>query len=125
MCREFSMIVLDHQVYIIIILERLLFLHSTIAYQVLYAILPLVHISSNIRENLFLTLRKALYRKGVLKRQIAVSGFLEMLKYTKMQPRDSFRFNQSCNSSRCTISSGSILTQVCRKNFAKNRRKLI
>ncbi|OAD51916.1 Fanconi anemia group I protein [Eufriesea mexicana] len=111
MCRELSMIVLDHQVYIMTILEQLLFLHCTVANQVLYAILPLVHISSNIRENLFLTLRKALYRKGVLKRQIAVSGFLEML---KMQPRGSFRFSQSCNSSRHTISSGSkaIVTQV-------------
>ncbi|XP_076759564.1 Fanconi anemia complementation group I [Xylocopa sonorina] len=99
MCRELSIIVLDHQVLIMTILERLLFLPSTIATQVLNAIFPLMRVSPNIRENIILTLRKALYRKGISKRQMAVTGFLEMLKYSKMYSRNSFRLSQHSSSS--------------------------
>ncbi|KOC59133.1 Fanconi anemia group I protein like protein [Habropoda laboriosa] len=114
MCRELSMIVLDHQVWIMTLLERLLFFPSIVANQVLFAIFPLMHVSSNIRENLLLTLRKALYRKGISKRQMAVTGFLEMLKYSKMHSLASFRLSQRCNSSEHAISSSSrsTLTQV-------------
>ncbi|CAL7938106.1 unnamed protein product [Xylocopa violacea] len=108
MCRELSIIVLDHQVLIMTILERLLFLPSTVATQVLNAIFPLMRVSPNIRENIILTLRKALYRKGISKRQMAVTGFLEMLKYSKMYSRNSFRLSQHSSSS----SSRSTLTQV-------------
>ncbi|XP_033206109.2 Fanconi anemia complementation group I isoform X1 [Bombus vancouverensis nearcticus] len=110
MCRELSIVVLDHQVWIITILERLLFLHPTVANQVLYAILPLARVSPNIRENLLLTLRKALYRKGALKRQTAVTGYLEMLKYTNVHSQLSFRLSQFNDS--MSTSSRSTLTQV-------------
>ncbi|XP_029045832.2 Fanconi anemia group I protein isoform X1 [Osmia bicornis bicornis] len=106
-CRELSLIVLDHQIWIIILLERLLFLPDGVANQVLYAIFPLMRVSSNIRENLLLTLRKALYRKGVSKRQMAVTGFLEMLKYSKMHSLDSFRLSQRHNSSLQFVTSSS------------------
>ena len=36
-CRQLSLIVLDHQIWIIILLERLLFLPDAVANQVLYA----------------------------------------------------------------------------------------
>ncbi|XP_076241855.1 Fanconi anemia complementation group I [Calliopsis andreniformis] len=113
-CRELSVIVLDHQIWIVTLLERLLFLPSIVASQVLYAILPLMHVSPNIRENLLLTLRKALYRKGTQKRQMAVTGFLEMLKYSKMHSLSGFRLTQRCNPSSYAISSSSrsALTQV-------------
>ncbi|KAK1122548.1 hypothetical protein K0M31_008998 [Melipona bicolor] len=111
MCRELSMIVLEHQVWIMTILERLLFLHPTVANQVLFAIFPLARVSPNIRENLLLILRKALYRKGVSKRQMAVTGFLEMLKCTKMRSQLSFRLSQQSNS-MISASSRSTLTQV-------------
>ena len=114
MCRELSMIVLEHQVWIMTIFERLLFLHPTVANQVLFAIFPLARISPNIRENLLLTLRKALYRKGVSKRQMAVTGFLEMLKCTKMRSQLSFRLSQHSNS-MISSSSRSSLTHVCIK----------
>lgn len=112
------MIVLDHQIWIMILLERLLFLPNAVANQVLHAIFPLMRVSPSIRENLLLTLRKALYRKGVSKRQMAVTGFLEMLKYSKMHSLDSFRLSQRHNSSFVTSSSSgsslrSTLTQVC------------
>lgn len=113
MCRELSMIVLEHQVWIMTILEQLLFLHPTVANQVLFAIFPLVRVSPNIRENLLLILRKALYRKGVLKRQMAVTGFIEMLKCTKMRSQLSFRLSQHSNS-MISSSSRSTLTQVCK-----------
>ncbi|KZC06011.1 Fanconi anemia group I protein like protein [Dufourea novaeangliae] len=113
-CRELSVIVLDHQVWIMTLLERLLLLPTAAADQVLHAILPLMHVSPNIRENLFLTLRKALYRKGVSKRQMAVTGFLDMLKYSKMHSLGSFRLSQRSGSSAYAISSSarSTLTQV-------------
>ncbi|XP_076677421.1 Fanconi anemia complementation group I isoform X2 [Andrena cerasifolii] len=113
-CRNLSVIVLDHQIWIVTLLERLLFLPCIVASQVLYAILPLMHVSPKIRENLLLTLRKALYRKGISKRQMAVTGFLEMLKYSKMHTLGSFRLSQRCNTSAYAISSSSrsTLTQV-------------
>lgn len=123
MCRELSIVVLDHQVWIITILERLLFLHPTVANQVLYAIFPLVRVSPNIRENLLLTLRKALYRKGALKRQTAVTGYLEMLKYTNMHSQLSFRLSQFNDS--MSASSRSTLTQVYIKIVNKNGKKLL
>lgn len=119
MCRELSMIVLEHQTMIMIILERLLLLQPIVATQVLYAIFPLIPISPNVRENLLLTLRKALYRKGTSKRQMAVTGFIEMLKYKKMHSQYNFRLSQ-LNSFDYTSSSNSrsTLTQVCiSKNF--------
>lgn len=119
MCRELSMIVLEHQTMIMIILERLLLLQPKVATQVLYAIFPLIPISPNVRENLLLTLRKALYRKGTSKRQMAVTGFIEMLKYKKMHCQYNFRLSQ-LNSFEYTSSSNSksTLTQVCVfKNF--------
>ncbi|XP_012153284.2 Fanconi anemia complementation group I isoform X2 [Megachile rotundata] len=106
-CRELSILILDHQIWIMILLERLLFLPSAVANQALYAIFPLIRISPSIRENLILTLRKALYRKGVSKRHMAVTGFLEMLKYSKMHSLDSFRLSQRHNSSSFVTSSSS------------------
>ncbi|XP_076651610.1 Fanconi anemia complementation group I isoform X3 [Halictus rubicundus] len=113
-CRELSVIILDHQIWIMTLLERLLFLPAVVADQVLFAILPLMHVSPNIRENLLLTLRKALYRKGIAKRQMAVTGFLEMLKYSKMHSLSNFRLSQRCNTSMYAVSSSSTstLTQV-------------
>ncbi|CAK9794572.1 Fanconi anemia group I protein [Anthophora plagiata] len=114
MCHELSIIVLDHQAWIMTLLERLLLLPNIIANQVLYAIFPLMHVSYNIRENLLLTLRKALYRKGISQRQIAVTGFLEMLKYSRMHSLANFRLSQRYNPAEHTISSSSrsMLTQV-------------
>ncbi|XP_076294996.1 Fanconi anemia complementation group I [Lasioglossum baleicum] len=113
-CRELSVIILDHQIWIMTLLERLIFLPTVVADQVLFAILPLMHVSPNIRENLLLTLRKALYRKGIEKRQMAITGFLEMLKYSKMHSLSNFRLSQRCNSSMYAVSSSSTstLTQV-------------
>ncbi|XP_076166538.1 Fanconi anemia complementation group I isoform X2 [Ptiloglossa arizonensis] len=113
-CRELSVIVLDHQIWITTLLERLLFLPTTVATQILYAIFPLIHVSPNIRESLILTLRKALYRKGILKRQMAVIGFLEMLKYSKIHFSSSFRLSQRSNPAMYAISSSSrsTLTQI-------------
>nr|XP_034193738.1 Fanconi anemia group I protein isoform X2 [Osmia lignaria] len=118
-CRELSVIVLDHQIWIIILLERLLFLPDAVANQVLYAIFPLMRVSSNIRENLLLTLRKALYRKGVSKRQMAVTGFLEMLKYSKMHSLDSFRLSQRHNSSPFVTSSNSSSSSSLRSTLTQ------
>ncbi|XP_054003453.1 Fanconi anemia group I protein isoform X2 [Hylaeus anthracinus] len=113
-CRELSVIVLDHQIWITTLLEQLLLLPTVVATQILYAIFPLMHVSPNIRVSLLLILRKALYRKGISKRQMAVTGFLEMLKYSKMHSLGSFRLSQRCNPNSYAVSSSSrsTLTQA-------------
>ncbi|XP_078053426.1 Fanconi anemia complementation group I isoform X2 [Augochlora pura] len=126
-CGELTMIVLDHQIWIMTLLERLLFLPIVVADQVLFAILPLMNVSPNIRENLLLTLRKGLYRKGIVKRQMAVTGFLEMLKYSKMHSLANFRLSQRCNSSVHAVSScsTSTLTQVTVEHSTQREKSTI
>ncbi|XP_046836209.1 Fanconi anemia group I protein homolog isoform X2 [Vespa crabro] len=114
MCSKLAMNVLDFQTYIITLLDQLLCVPGTAAVQILYAVLPLIHVSSNIKDNLMLSLRKALYRKGICTRKMAVTGFLELLKMLKMNSRRNLSNDCSRNSSMSiTLSnSTSILTQV-------------
>lgn len=118
MCSKLAMNVLDFQTYIITLLDQLLYVPGTAAVQILYAVLPLIHVSSNVKDNLMLALRKALYRKGICTRKMAVTGFLELLKMLKMNSIRNLSNDYSRNSSMSTIlsSSTSILTQVNTKN---------
>ncbi|KAK2584369.1 hypothetical protein KPH14_006755 [Odynerus spinipes] len=112
-CRKLTMVMLDYQTYIITLLDQLLWIPGIAATQILYAILPLIYVSSNIKDNIMLTLRKALYRKGVDTRKMAVTGFLELLKMLKMKSLRNLPHDHSINSFTSTASgSASILTQV-------------
>lgn len=111
MCRKLTLIVLDSQSCVITLLEQLLAIPGDAATQVLHAILPLMRVSSTIRDNLVLILRKALYRKGTYTRQMAVIGFLQLLKNLKINHLSAL--SQSGQSSSTSASSStSIFTQV-------------
>ncbi|KAG7201026.1 hypothetical protein KM043_003378 [Ampulex compressa] len=114
MCRKLTSIVFDCEVWIMSLLDQLPVIPGVAAIQILHAIFPLMRVSSSIRENLILTLRKALYRKDTLKRRMAVSGFLELLKFFKTNSSFPFTASQSRSSTmRYTGSSStSTLTQV-------------
>ena len=109
MSRKLGMVVLSGQVWITTILEHLLAIPGEAGTQVLHAILPLMRISSTIRDNLVLILRKALYRSGTHTRQMAVIGFLQFLKNLKINGMNPL--SQSSSNS-ASSSSTSIFTQV-------------
>ncbi|XP_015179338.1 PREDICTED: Fanconi anemia group I protein homolog isoform X2 [Polistes dominula] len=115
MCHKQAMNVLDFQTYIITLLDQLLCVPGSTAVQILYAVLPLIQISSNIQNNLILALRKALYKKGICTRKMAVTGFLELLKMLKMNSIRSLPSDYSENSVVLSNSS-SVLTQVTLEN---------
>ncbi|XP_034935128.1 Fanconi anemia group I protein [Chelonus insularis] len=108
MCRKSTLTVLDSQVWISTLLEQLLAIPGEAASQVLAATLPLIKLSANIRDTLVLILRKALFRKGIQTRQMAVTGFLQFLMDLKIAP---FSLSQS-SSNTSTSTSGSIYTQA-------------
>ncbi|RLU26295.1 hypothetical protein DMN91_000089 [Ooceraea biroi] len=113
MCHKLTVLVLDHQESVIILLDQISSIPGEVAIFVVSAIFPLIQVSVSLREHLTLTLRKTLYRKGTFNRQMAVSGILEMLKNLKMHSLSSLAMSSSqyVNSSTGT-SSTSILTQV-------------
>lgn len=114
MCRKLTVLVLDHQDSIIMLFDQISFIPGQSAIFIVSAIFPLIQISVSIREQLVLTLRKALYRKGTFHRQMAVSGLLEMMKNLKMHSLSGLAMSSSqyVNSSSTGASSTSILTQV-------------
>lgn len=118
MCRKLTMIVLDHQASISTLLDHILEIPATTATQVLRAILPLMRVSSSIRDNLIMVLRKALYRRGVQTRQMAVLGFLQLLKNLKLATLNAL--SQSDSSSSNAASSSSFFTQVKLNAKSKN-----
>ncbi|KAI4488492.1 hypothetical protein M0802_011598 [Mischocyttarus mexicanus] len=114
MCHKIAMNVLDFQTYIITLLDQLLCVPGIAAVQILYAILPLIQLSSSIKNNLILALRKALYKKGICTRKMAVTGFLELLKMLATNSIRNILNDYSESSSMSTVLSGStvVLTQA-------------
>jgi len=113
MCRKLTVLVLDHQDSIIMLFDQISFIPGEIAIFIVSAIFPLIRVSVSIREHLILTLRKALYRKGIFNRQMAVSGILEMLRNLKMHSLSGLAMSSSQYANSSTgASSASILTQV-------------
>ncbi|XP_011882378.1 PREDICTED: Fanconi anemia group I protein isoform X2 [Vollenhovia emeryi] len=114
MCRKLTVLVLDHQESIIMLLDQISSIPGDRAIFIVSAIFPLIRVSISIRDHLLLTLRQALYRKGTLKRQMAVSGILEMLRNLNMHTLSGLAMSSSqyLNSSSTGASTTSILTQV-------------
>ena len=114
MCHKLTVLVLDHQESIIMLFDQISSIPGEIAIFIVSAIFPLVQVSVSIREHLVLTLRQALYRKGIFNRQMAVSGILEMLRNLKIHSMSGLAMSSSqyANSSSTGTSSTSILTQV-------------
>ncbi|XP_015108485.1 Fanconi anemia group I protein [Diachasma alloeum] len=120
MCRRATFMVNQSQIPVSNLLEQLLAIPGEAAIQVLYATVPLIRTSSAIRDSLVLILRKALYRKGVETRKMAVTGFLQFLSNLKIAP---FSLSQS-SSSMTNGSNSSIFTQATmeRGSQGKNSR---
>ncbi|XP_043276970.1 Fanconi anemia group I protein [Venturia canescens] len=118
-CRKLTLVVLDNQAWVITLLELLMTIPGDAAKQVLHAVLPLMRISATIRDSLVLVLRKALYRKGTHTRQMAVVGFLQLLKNSKISEINTL--SQSGQSSSTSASSStSIFTQVTLERRAQS-----
>lgn len=111
MCRRLTMTVIDHQKQITTLMEQLLVIPGNAATHVLRAILPLMRISGSIRDSLIMILRKALYRKGTHTRQMAILGFLQLLKNLRLTTLTALSQSESLSSSNVG-SSGSLFTQV-------------
>lgn len=86
---------------------------GNIAEIIIDAIMPLIRISPAIRDNLILMLRKALWCRKVDTRQMAVTGFLKLLKSLKVSNLAAFsQSEKSLSSQRSLITQ---LTAECRR----------
>lgn len=115
MCSKLTMVIIDCQIWITTLVDHFTIIPGETATQILFAILPMLKISSSIRESLILILRKSLYGVGTCRRKMAVTGFLLLLKYLKHYSISSL--SQSSNSKESASSGSSILTQVCIWHF--------
>ncbi|KAK4882809.1 hypothetical protein RN001_006128 [Aquatica leii] len=107
LCEKMSLIMLENQSCVIELIEYLVQVPGTTASHIFDAVLPLTKISPTIRDHLILLLRKALHSCTIETRQMAVSGFLKLIKELKISNLTAL--SQSSNSS----SSGhSLLTQA-------------
>ncbi|KAF2901837.1 hypothetical protein ILUMI_04348 [Ignelater luminosus] len=107
--QKMSLIMLENQSCIIELVEYLVQVPGPVANNLLDAILPLTKVSPTIRDHLILLLRKALYSRITETRQMAVSGFLKLIKNLKIS--NLAALSQSSSSS--SFSSGhSLLTQA-------------
>lgn len=120
MCRKLTVLVLDHQDSIIMLFDQISYIPGELAIFIISAIFPLIQVSVTIREHLILTLRKALYRKGIFSRQMAVSGILKMLRNVKMHSMSGLAMSSSQYAiSSSGASSTSILTQVLSYHYSE------
>ncbi|XP_071447768.1 Fanconi anemia group I protein [Hetaerina americana] len=72
------------------------------------ALIPLVKISSYIRDSLVLIMRKSMFSRSITSRRVAVNGFLHMLKYLKVE-----ELGALSQSSQNTFSGPSSSEQTC------------
>lgn len=115
LCQKLTMTVLDNKILVVGLLEQLLSMPGGVAIQVLYAILPLTNITNSIRDTLVLVLRKALTTRDIYTRQMAVLGFLQLLKNLKVSSLSAL--SQGNCSSATSTSTSSVLTEVCKGTF--------
>ena len=111
LCHKRIVIILDNQIWVVTLLEELLTIPGGAAIQVLYAILPLIKLSHSIRDTLVLVLRKALTQKDTYTRQMAILGFLQLLKNLKVSSLNAL--SQGNSSLSTSTSASSVFTQVC------------
>lgn len=118
MCSKVPMVMFECQVWIITLLEQLLIINANAATQVIFAVLPIVRLRPEIRDTLSMVLRKALYSRETSTRQMAVTGFLQLLKNFKMNSLGALSQSGSCNGGSST-SNTSIHTQASVETHSK------
>ncbi|XP_046613959.1 Fanconi anemia group I protein [Neodiprion virginianus] len=109
-CQKVPIVVLECRVWIITLLENLLIINAAAATQVIFAVLPIVRLQSEIRDTLSMVLRKALYSRETQIRKMAVTGFLQLLKNLKLHTLGAL--SQSTSRGTSSASSTSTYTQA-------------
>ncbi|XP_033210804.1 Fanconi anemia group I protein isoform X2 [Belonocnema kinseyi] len=118
LCQKLTMTVLDNKILVVGLLEQLLSIPGGVAMQVLYAILPITKISNSIRDTVVLVLRKALTTRDTYTRQMAVLGFLQLLKNLKVSSLCAL--SQGNSSSTTSTSTSSVLTEATLEKEMRN-----
>ncbi|XP_072384850.1 Fanconi anemia group I protein homolog [Diabrotica undecimpunctata] len=106
--RSMPLLMLENQSCIIELIDCLVQVSPHVADQLLDALIPLMKVSPTIRDHMIVYLRKALYSRSVETRQMAVNGFLKLIKNLKIS-----NMAVLSQSSMGSFSSGhSIFTQI-------------
>lgn len=92
------------------LMEALVQIPASTANDLLDAVIPLTKISPSIRDHLIILLRKALYSRITETRQLAVTGFLKLVKNLKIS--NLAALSQSSSSSGSFSSGRSMFTQI-------------
>lgn len=92
------------------LMEAIIQLPINPASDLLDAIIPLTKLSPTIRDHLIILLRKALYSRSTETRQLAVTGFLKLIKNLKIS--NLAALSQSSSSSSSFSSGRSMFTQI-------------
>lgn len=92
-CDSSPMTVVDYPKIVNRLLEALPSLPEPAASKVIYALISLLRVSSRLRDNLLMVLRKALFVHNAATRTLAVSGFLQLLKRMKIKGMHSMSQN--------------------------------
>ncbi|XP_065207028.1 Fanconi anemia group I protein homolog [Planococcus citri] len=110
LCNVASTTMVDHFNTVIRILEFINTMPGIVSQRIVTALIPLVQISSTLRDNLIMCLRKALFSRNIEIRQTAVLGFLQLLKFLKLQKLSTFSQNTLTQTS---FQGPSVFTQIC------------
>ncbi|XP_012250897.2 Fanconi anemia group I protein [Athalia rosae] len=113
-CKKVPLVVFECQGWIISLVEQLSVINGNAASQVIFAILPIVHFRTEIRDTLSIVLRKALYSRKTETREMAVIGYLQLLKNFKINSLGAL--SQSAN---YATSSSSSYTQASLENHGR------
>ncbi|RZF44760.1 hypothetical protein LSTR_LSTR000712 [Laodelphax striatellus] len=108
-CEIGTFVVLENQSCLVNFFDFLNQLPGETAESVVSAIIPVVRISTKLRDNLILVLRKALFSKELESRKMAVNGFLKLLKYLKIKSLSAL----SQGSSFSMFNTPSLFSQLC------------
>ncbi|XP_039277533.1 Fanconi anemia group I protein [Nilaparvata lugens] len=108
-CEIGTFVVLENQSVLVNFFDFLNQLPGETAESVVSAIIPVVRISTKLRDNLILVLRKALFSKEIESRKMAVNGFLKLLKYLKIKSLSAL----SQGSSFSMFNTPSLFSQLC------------
>ncbi|XP_014248674.1 Fanconi anemia group I protein [Cimex lectularius] len=93
LCDNSPLLVLEHVDVLNHLLEALPSFPQSTACRILYSLISLLRVSSKLRDNLTLILRKSLFLHDIGARRVAVSGFLQLLKRLKISGMHSLSQN--------------------------------
>ncbi|XKL64421.1 hypothetical protein PGB90_004507 [Kerria lacca] len=110
LCNVASITMVDNFPMVVRILEFINSMPGIVSQRIVVSVIPLVQISTNLRDSLIMYLRKALFSRNIEIRQTAVLGFLQLLKFLKLQKISTFSQNTL---TQTTFQGPSVFTQIC------------